>query len=286
MTSLVWPSNTTISKSDQIILWLSRHWILVFGVLFGLYVLMPFVAPALMAIGLSKFGKAIYFVYSFLCHQLPERSYFLFGQKISYTLPEIQSVWKNTNNIVILRQFIGNTHMGWKVAWSDRMVSLYTSIWLFGMAWGIKKNKHKPIPWWGLVLLILPMAIDGTTHMVSDFAGIGKGFRDTNVWLANLTNYKLPFDFYAGDAWGSFNAWMRLITGVLFGLGMVGFGFPYLNESFIYSSKSITYKLQHRTLLEKEKERLRKLAASKVDYHKESFDINEFEIEGKNEKNQ
>jgi uncharacterized membrane protein len=69
-----------------------------------------------MAIGWSGAGKAIYFIYSFICHQLPERSYFLFGPKITYSLPEIRTVWQNTTNPLILRQFIGNPEMGWKMA--------------------------------------------------------------------------------------------------------------------------------------------------------------------------
>lgn len=43
----------------------------------------------------------------------------------------------------------------------------------------------------------------------SDLAGIGQGFRDSNAWLAALSQQSLPAAFYAGDAWGSFNAWMR-----------------------------------------------------------------------------
>jgi hypothetical protein len=65
-------------------------------------------------------------------------------------------------------------------------------------------------------------------HTSSDLAGLGQGFRDSNAWLAALTNHAFPTAFYAGDAWGSFNSLMRLITGVLFGLGIVWFGYPYL----------------------------------------------------------
>lgn len=32
--------------------------------------------------------------------------------------------------------------------------------------------------------------------------------------------------------WVLFNSWMRLITGVLFGLGIVWFGFPYIHNVF------------------------------------------------------
>jgi len=75
--------------------------------------------------------------------------------------------------------------------------------------------------------------LDGGTHMLSDLTGgIGVGFRYTNQWLAILTNNAFPPTFYLGDALGSFNSWMRLITGVLAGLGIAWFALPYLEESF------------------------------------------------------
>jgi hypothetical protein len=76
------------------------------------------------------------------------------------------------------------------------------------------------------------MVIDGGTHLISDLAGIGQGFRDTNVWLQLLTNNVFPITFYQGDAFGSFNSWMRLITGILFGIALVRFAYPYINASF------------------------------------------------------
>ena len=39
-------------------------------------------------------------------------------------------------------------------------------------------RKLKPVPVWALALLLLPLVVDGTTHMVSDVAGIGHGFRE------------------------------------------------------------------------------------------------------------
>nr|HID13216.1 hypothetical protein [Anaerolineae bacterium] len=61
-----------------------------------------------------------------------------------------------------------------------------------------------------------------------DIAGIGQRFRATNAWLAALTGNRLPASFYAGDMLGSFNSWMRLLTGGLFGLALVGFLYPHL----------------------------------------------------------
>ena len=203
----------------------------------GVVVALPFLAPIFMAIGWSGIGKAIYFIYSFLCHQLPERSYFLFGSKLTYSLPEIQAAWQSTTSPLILRQFIGNPELGWKVAWSDRMVSMYTATWIFGILWWPCCRRLKPLPWWGLALFLLPMAVDGTSHFLSDLGGIGEGFRDSNAWLALLTNNTLPVGFYVSDAWGSFNSLMRLLTGMLFGIGIIWFSFPYLNLAYSPNKK-------------------------------------------------
>jgi uncharacterized membrane protein len=223
------------------------RWLTLFGVFAGLYVILPLLAPVFMHQGWDPLAKAIYFIYSWLCHQLPERSFFLFGRQFTYSLAEVQAAWQNTNNPMILRQFIGNPDMGWKVAWSDRMVSMFTSMWLFGLLWWPIRRKIPRLPWWGFALFLLPMAIDGTTHFLSDLAGIGNGFRDSNAWLAVLTQHVFPASFYAGDAWGSFNSLMRLITGLSFGIGTVWFGFPYFDDAFTprlrVAEKALDFKL-------------------------------------------
>jgi uncharacterized membrane protein len=185
-----------------------------------------------MRLGWEGAGKAIYFIYSFLCHQLPQRSFFLFGPQTTYSLEQIQTVWQQTHDPAILRDFLGNYQLGYKVAWSDRMVSMYTSIPVFALIWLTFRNRIRPWSLRGFTLLALPMAIDGGTHVISDFAGIGQGFRYSNGWLAELTGNVLPLTFYNGDALGSFNSWLRLITGVLFGMGFVWSIFPYLEQAF------------------------------------------------------
>ena len=149
-----------------------------------------------------------------------------------YSLPEIQKAYKVTNDLFLLRQFVGNPQMGWKVAWSDRMVAMYTSTLLFSLLYGFVRKRLKPLSLWGFALLLLPMAVDGGTHLVSDLAGIGQGFRDSNAWLMTLTGNILPSTLYAGDALGSFNSWARLITGVLFGMAVVWLAYPYVQASF------------------------------------------------------
>jgi uncharacterized membrane protein len=191
-----------------------------------------------MKLGWTGAGNSIYFIYSFFCHQLPERSLFLFGEKTMYPLNEIQAAWQETANPMVLRKFIGNEAMGWKMAWSDRMISFYTGVWLFALAWWPFRRKMKPLPWWAFALLLLPMVIDGSTHAISDLAGIGLGFRDTNPWLVILTNNSLPAAFYAGDALGSFNSWARLISGLLAGFGIVWLAFPYVFQSQVLDQQS------------------------------------------------
>ena len=208
--------------------WIGEHWFKTFLIVYGAWVFLPYLAPVFMHIGWTGAGKAVYFIYSFFCHQLPERSFFWFGEKTMYSLSEIQAAWQNTDNPMILRQFIGNNTMGWKIAWSDRMISFYTSVWLFAVLWYPLRYKIKPLPWWGLVVLLLPIALDGGTHMISDFAGIGQGFRDTNEWLRLLTRDAFPATFYMGDALGSFNSLMRFITGLLAGSAIGWLLFPYV----------------------------------------------------------
>lgn len=212
--------------------WLGVNWIKLFLWVYGFWVILPFFAPILMQIGWTGSGKVLYNFYSFFCHQLPQRSLFLFGQKTMYSLVEIQTAWQNTFDSLVLRKFIGNPEFGWKIAWSDRMISFYGGLWIFGLLWLPLRKRIKQISWWGFILLLAPIVVDGTTHLVSDFAGIGQGFRDTNMWLVNLTNNVFPAWFYAGDALGSFNSWVRWITGLLAGLGLVWFTFPSIDSIF------------------------------------------------------
>jgi len=117
------------------------------------------------------------------------------------------------------------------------MISFYTSVWLFAVLWLPLRHKVKPLSWWTLSLLLLPIAVDGETHAISDLAGIGQGFRDTNAWLALLTNNIFSASFYTGDALGSFNSLMRFVTGLLAGLAIGWLVFPYVFQSQVYNQQ-------------------------------------------------
>ena len=220
-------ANERLSRPSSLAYWLAGRWWLLISLLLAVFAVLPWLAPLFMELGWTRAASIVYWFYSTQCHQLPQRSFFLFGASPSYSLSEIQAVWQNTNNPLVLRQFIGNPQLGWKVAWSDRMVAMYGSMLLWGLTFWPLRKRVRPLPLGGLVLLLLPLAIDGFTHLVSDLmVGVDAGFRTDNAWLATLTDRVFPTAFYAGDALGSFNSSMRLLTGLLFGLGLVWFLYP------------------------------------------------------------
>jgi uncharacterized membrane protein len=217
-------------------LWLSRHWLALFNTFVGVVVLLPYLAPVLMKLGLTSSADRIYFLYTILGHQLPQRSIFLFGPKLMYSLPEI-TAFTNSINPLALKEFIGNAELGWKVAYSDRLMAWYGAFWIASLVYAVIRRRVRPLPFWGLILFSLPMFIDGTTHTLSDVLinnQFGTGFRDTNLWLAQLTNNALPAWFVAGDAVGSLNSLARWISGALFGIGLAWFLLPWAENSFGY----------------------------------------------------
>ncbi|MCB0191539.1 MAG: DUF2085 domain-containing protein [Anaerolineae bacterium] len=224
--------------SHRINHWFEHHWLFTFNAAWGVFITLPFLAPALMAAGLTLPARALYAIYSFLCHQLPERSWFLFGPQISYTQEQIAVTWgvtvANISNEMIRRQFIGTPELGWKVAWSDRMVAMYTSIFLFGLLYALLRQrdiKPKGFSWTWLIILIVPLALDGTTHLIND--ALRLDFRDVNQWAMWLTGDRFPLEFYSGDMFGSLNSLLRITTGLLFGLGVVGFLWPLMDREFV-----------------------------------------------------
>jgi uncharacterized membrane protein len=223
---------------------LGRHWLAWANLAWGLIVGLPWLAPVLMKIGATGPAQAIYAIYSHLCHQLANRSFFLFGPKWMYSYAELLS---GTSGIVTwtgLRAFIGTPELGYKVAWSDRMVSMYGGIFLGGLIFALLRRRFKPPRWYVFALMVAPMIVDGVTHMLSDFAGIGQGFRYTNAWLAALTNNLLPQSFYVGNELGSFNSWMRLVTGLLFGLAVVWMLYPIFEVYFRDARRTLEPRLR------------------------------------------
>lgn len=118
-----------------------RHWLALLILALGVWTLAPWLAPLFMHLGWTRPGKAIYAVYSFFCHQMPQRSWFFFGKQFTYSLDQIGATWPDSATMLGVRRFVGNESMGWKLAWSDRMVSFYGGFFLFGLLYLALRNR-------------------------------------------------------------------------------------------------------------------------------------------------
>jgi uncharacterized membrane protein len=239
----------TVLWLDRVICLCLRHWLTLVLVPLLLFTSAPFLAPVAMASGWEEAGMILYLLYSPFCHQLPQRSWFLFGEKLTYTLAEINQVFPYTD-AWHLRHFVGTPTMGWKVAWSDRMISFYWMTPVWGVLYALLQQRHSTIrslPYKIVLLALAPLLIDGLTHLVNDtiYGIAGGGFRDTNAWLTWLTANAFP-GFYAGDHVGTFNWWTRLFTGILAAWGLV-FGYlPWLNAILLKEAERTCHRGRER----------------------------------------
>jgi uncharacterized membrane protein len=215
---------------DRLVLKLSRHWLLVVSTFLGLYIGLAALAPTLMAAGLTGPGRAIYLFFASQCHQLPQRSYYLFSQAggiQTYSLDQVLTWGADPKN---LRAFVGNPEIGFKMGIAHRLTAIYTALFVVGLLWGLVGRRLPRLSTLGYLLLILPMAFDGGSHMVSEITRLG--FRDNNVWAVWLTGNVFPSTFYVGTTIGTLNWLLRTLTGSLFGLATIWFAFPYLSAGF------------------------------------------------------
>jgi uncharacterized membrane protein len=184
---------------DRLVLGIARLWGAVFSLALALYVGLPFLAPALMQVGLTGPARLIYLIYSPACHQLPDRSYFLFGEQPVYTLEELEvaSVLPDSG-LLQRRRYIGDETLGWKVALCERDVAIYGSMLVAGMVFALLRGRVRRLPLPVFVLFVVPIAVDGLSQLF--------GLRTSNWWL-------------------------RTLTGALFGVGVVWLVYPYIQES-------------------------------------------------------
>ncbi len=155
---------------DRFIRWGVRHWLTVVNAALFAYVALPVVAPIFMAMGWESAGRAIYFAYRPFCHQLAERSFFLFGPKAIYSLGDLQDLGLPTdmslNGLWARRVFIGNPMVGYKMAFCERDLALYGSLLVGGLLFALVRKRVCPLPWKVYLLFLLPIALDGGTQLV------------------------------------------------------------------------------------------------------------------------
>src|SRR5258707_15789767 len=102
------PDRTLARRMSYGLLWLLDHWVLVFLGFFGVFLLLPFLAPIFMHIGWTGPAELIYIVYSTQCHQMAQRSFFLFGPQPMYSVSQlpIQITHDEVANMLALRAFV------------------------------------------------------------------------------------------------------------------------------------------------------------------------------------
>lgn len=223
------PARGLIIGLQRTILLLAKYWYALALWLAFVILALAFLAPILMALGFTDAAQAVYQFLAPHDHQLPQRSYFLFGRSgwvQSYSLAQVLEWGADPAN---LRAFVGNQDIGFKMGLNHRMTAIFGAIVLGGLSWGLAGGRPRLGPV-GFLLLALPLLVDGFSHMISENSG--QGFRANNSWAMGLTGGSLPDWFYQGTTIGSLNWLLRTITGLLFGLGLVWFLFTYMSYRF------------------------------------------------------
>ena len=161
---------------------IAHHWLLLTNVAVLAFILPTLLAPCLASVGAYWPSRIIYFLYRLTCHQLPERSFFLFSHKMAICA---------------------------------RCTAFYTSFWGMGLLYGVWKatpwgcgHRPGPLPIKWLIVLTVPMFIDGFTQLV--------GLREST----NL---------------------LRTITGTLVGVGTGLLIYPMLDEGFAQVQRDFTH---------------------------------------------
>lgn len=216
----------SVSASDRFSYWISRHYLLLLNLFIFLYVGLPFLAPTLMEAGMELPARAIYTIYSPLCHQFGFRSFFLYGEQSYYPLKEAGlkgvetfdqlSGLKNLHNPnsvdrLAARQFVGDQTTGYKIAVCERDVAIYLGLLLFGLLFALTNRRIPPLHWmiW-LIIGLGPIGLDGFSQLFSQFEF---------SWLTNILPYRESTPF------------LRVLTGALFGFATAWFAYPTIEES-------------------------------------------------------
>jgi uncharacterized membrane protein len=214
-------------RMNKALLFFTRHWLAIFNLIVLLYVGLPFSSPFLLKAGMTTPARVIYKVYGPLCHQLPFRSWFLFGEQHVYPLEraglDLMSYEEiaGVSSIDLLRDrtFIGNESVGYKVALCQRDVAIYGSIFLAGVAFTFLRHRLKPLPIWAWFIIgILPLALDGGSQLFTSLPFVSLPWREST-----------PF--------------FRSLTGMLFGVANVWMAYPYVEEIMVDTETLVAAKL-------------------------------------------
>ena len=176
-------SPTRKGRLERGVEWGLRHWLLILNSGAALYAGLPWLSPLAKCTGHPLIGDLLFRLYTPLCHQKPERSFFVCGHQVGFC---------------------------------HRCAAMYTSIVVAGLLFGLLRRYIRPTSLKIAGLLLLPMLVDGGTHLIDDLFGLG--FRG------------------GGDAIGTPNFWLRMITGVLVGVAVLLAVYPRVERDLARAS--------------------------------------------------
>lgn len=225
------PITVSQGKGDRIAYWITRHYLALFNIFVALYLGLSVLAPVLMRIGIEGPANLIYRGYSFLCHQLPYRSIFIFGEQVVYprssagldgliTFGEATGLSEGNlpSEVFSARNFTGDGRVGYKIALCQRDVAIWGGILVFGLLFGLSRKKIPGLPWYLWILIgLVPIAIDGISQLISQPPLGLIQFRESTPTL-------------------------RLITGFLFGFTTAWFAYPQVDEAMHDTRDMMDYK--------------------------------------------
>ena len=197
-----------LSWGERFSYWLARNFLWLFLGFLTLYITLPWLAPVFMKIGWYGPARAIYRVYSFACHQLAFRSWFLFGEQPAYPraaagVPGLKTFQEATglsegddfDSLMAARAFIGNEKVGYKTALCQRDIAIWTAYWLFTLIFLIayKRGRRIPhLPWYLWLLGWVPIGLDGFSQLLSQMPWWGAAYlpyRESTPLLRTLTGF-------------------------------------------------------------------------------------------------
>ncbi len=247
---------TLVIAIDRSIYGLSKHWLALFNIVALFYVTLPIVAPVLLKAGIEGPARVIYTVYSPLCHQMAQRSFFILGEQPAYPreiagtnytpieayigdIPEYEGV--SPDNwpafFAASRSFTGNEVMGYKMALCERDIGIYGFVLIGGLVYAMLRNRFniKPLPLWLFIIIgILPIAIDGFSQLISYWVTPLDGSAASGFFASIQNLFPLRES----------TPTMRALTGGLFGFMLVWLTYPHVNIGMKGTEKSLGDKLR------------------------------------------
>lgn len=195
------PPDTVHNWTERITMWMSRllrwisaHWLALANLGFGVLVGLPMLAPILYHWGYDGPAALIHAAFHPLCHQLPERSFFLFGPSVTYSYDELAALLGTGH---VPARWVGAQDLGFTMAVCQRDIAVYGSMVLAGIAFAGLRPRLRPLSVRQFLLCIAPMAVDGGGQLVGLWS---------STWLT------------------------RIITGALFGIACILLTYPYLDR--------------------------------------------------------